>query len=106
MEDILRLWYHECCRVFQDRLINNEDRNWFDKLLKQKIEIDFKLRAKTVLGDAIILYGDFIDPASDIRPYAQIFDMEKVYIYFVQTSQILSILFQIKVIKRSRSLFN
>lgn len=76
----MRLWYHECCRVFQDRLINDDDRNWFDKLLKQKIEVDFKLSAKQVLGDFIILYGDFIDPASDIRLYAQITDMEKVYI--------------------------
>jgi dynein heavy chain len=27
--DIVRLWAHECCRVFSDRLISAEDRSWF-----------------------------------------------------------------------------
>lgn len=64
--------------MFKDRLINDEDRNWFDDLLKHKIENDFKLNAKTVLGDSVILYGDFTDPSSDARLYIHITDMEKL----------------------------
>jgi len=26
-----KLWIHESCRVFHDRLINEEDKNWFTK---------------------------------------------------------------------------
>ena len=29
-EAIVRLWAHEACRVFADRLINSEDRTWLD----------------------------------------------------------------------------
>ncbi len=32
-EDLVKLWVHETCRVFQDRLINNDDKNWFGNLL-------------------------------------------------------------------------
>ena len=31
---LLRLWYHENLRVFQDRLVNDEDRDWFSNLLQ------------------------------------------------------------------------
>uniref|UniRef100_A0A803W4G1 Dynein axonemal heavy chain 1 n=1 Tax=Ficedula albicollis TaxID=59894 RepID=A0A803W4G1_FICAL len=37
-EHLLKLWYHESCRVFCDRLVSDEDRTWFDKLMMEKME--------------------------------------------------------------------
>ena len=36
-ESLIRLWCHECMRVFGDRLINNEDRGWFSDMLQSKV---------------------------------------------------------------------
>ena len=31
---LTRLWAHETLRVFHDRLVSDEDRTWFQSLLK------------------------------------------------------------------------
>merc|ERR1719262_817239 len=36
-DSLLRLWTHEMCRQFRDRLINNDDRTWFNKLIVSKM---------------------------------------------------------------------
>lgn len=33
VETAVRLWAHECSRVFYDRLINREDQEWFEQLV-------------------------------------------------------------------------
>ncbi|CAG9840890.1 unnamed protein product, partial [Diabrotica balteata] len=78
INEMLRLWYHENCRIFQDRLINDEDRNWFDSLLKSEIEQRYRLKSEEVLGTTDILFGDFIDPSVGVGPYVQIKDFEKL----------------------------
>ncbi|CAG2054551.1 unnamed protein product [Timema podura] len=77
IDPLVRLWYHECCRVFQDRLVNDEDREWFDQLLREKIG-GFGINADKVLGDRVILFGDFLEPQSDVKNYEEIMDMEKL----------------------------
>ncbi|CAM9220423.1 unnamed protein product [Chrysoparadoxa australica] len=36
-EELLKLWCHEEQRVFRDRLINDEDRDWFNEALKAQL---------------------------------------------------------------------
>ncbi|KAG5875162.1 hypothetical protein JTB14_033739 [Gonioctena quinquepunctata] len=78
VQELLRLWYHECCRVFQDRLVNDEDRSWFDSLLRRKIEQSFELEPEEVLGYDTILFGDFLDPSVGSGPYVQINDFQQL----------------------------
>lgn len=63
-EGFLRLWYHECLRVFSDRLVSQEDRTWFSALLGEKIKEHFNLEARRVIGgaDGLVVYGNYIDP--------------------------------------------
>ncbi|XP_017768545.1 PREDICTED: dynein heavy chain 1, axonemal-like [Nicrophorus vespilloides] len=77
VEEIIRLWYHENCRVFQDRLVNDEDRNWFDALLKSKIEY-FRYKISDCLGEEELLFCDFLDPHIDVRQYDFVADSEKL----------------------------
>lgn len=74
---LLRLWFHECCRVFQDRLVNSEDRQWFDEKMRSKMT-DFGVKDNVVLGEGPLLYGDFMVPNADNKIYEEILDQEKV----------------------------
>ncbi|KAK2152282.1 hypothetical protein LSH36_335g03002 [Paralvinella palmiformis] len=77
-EELLRLWYHENLRVFQDRLVNDEDRNWFEDLLKEKIVSDFSADYSKVIIHDPLLYGDFMTSSVDIKPYVEIDDYNKM----------------------------
>lgn len=37
---IMSLWKHECYRVIADRFVNQEDKEWFEKSIKQLVEED------------------------------------------------------------------
>ena len=78
MATLLRLWYHENQRVFADRLINDEDRNWFSGLLKSQIETAFSLDFGEVVTKDPLLYGDFMVPNVENKIYAEIEDEAKV----------------------------
>ena len=39
----MRLWVNESFRVFYDRLINDEDRNWMKELMGELISKNFKM---------------------------------------------------------------
>lgn len=74
---LLRLWYHENCRVFRDRLVNEEDRSWFDQLLKSHME-QWDVAFDEVCIFQPILYGDFMSPGSDVKSYELITNEKKV----------------------------
>ncbi|KAG8128294.1 hypothetical protein E2320_015160, partial [Naja naja] len=74
---LLRLWYHESCRVFRDRLVNDEDRNWFDDLMKDMM-LEWKTSFHEVVPFEPLLYGDFMTPGSDVKVYELIDNKEKL----------------------------
>lgn len=76
LHSFLRLWYHESSRVFQDRLVNDEDRQWFDDLAKQKMKEDFNVEFDEVVTKTPLLYGDFM--TGDTGNYEEVIDHEKV----------------------------
>ncbi|XP_070580015.1 dynein axonemal heavy chain 1-like isoform X2 [Ptychodera flava] len=78
IEQMLRLWYHESARIFHDRLINDEDRNWFENMMKQKIEGDFNAKHEAVVVRKPLLYGDFMIPNSENKLYQEIDDLPKM----------------------------
>lgn len=41
---VTRLWIHEVSRVFHDRLINDEDREWFYDFVMQLLNRHFSSR--------------------------------------------------------------
>ncbi|KAL1764434.1 dynein heavy chain 1, axonemal, partial [Sigmodon hispidus] len=74
---LLQLWSHETCHVFCDRLVNEEDRSWFDKLLETQME-DLGVVFSKVCPFQPILYGDFMPPVSDVKSYELITSENKM----------------------------
>ncbi|XP_066588945.1 dynein axonemal heavy chain 6 [Prorops nasuta] len=84
---ILRLFYHECLRVFHDRLINKKDKNYFYRLLTSICEKTFgdSVVSLEVGKDGedqppVLLFGDFMSfgAAKENRIYEEIADMTKI----------------------------
>lgn len=75
---LVRLWVHECSRVFKDRLINNEDRTWFLSLMQKQAQAAFDLTWDAVMPYEPVLYGDFSDPSADPKKYFELPDTKKI----------------------------
>uniref|UniRef100_A0A8W8J7D3 Dynein heavy chain 1, axonemal n=1 Tax=Magallana gigas TaxID=29159 RepID=A0A8W8J7D3_MAGGI len=78
INDVMKLWYHESCRVFQDRLVNDEDRSWFDNLMKSKMKSEFNIEFDDVVKQQPLIFGDFMSQGGDQKPYVEITDHEKM----------------------------
>ncbi|XP_061932650.1 dynein axonemal heavy chain 1-like isoform X3 [Apis cerana] len=75
LNKLLLLWYHENVRVYSDRLINDEDRNWFDQLLRNMMKTEFECDPNEIIGDQIIFFGDFMGV---IKEYEEIINHKKM----------------------------
>jgi dynein heavy chain len=82
----IRLFYHECLRVFHDRLINVEDKNYFYHLLNTicanifgKEVLSF-LEKNLIEESSILLFGDFLiyGIPKENRIYEEIKDISKL----------------------------
>ncbi|XP_076676367.1 dynein heavy chain at 16F [Andrena cerasifolii] len=84
--EMYRLFYHECLRVFHDRLINLEDKTYFFRLLNTICASTFAVEVLRLPDDAIIekppllLFGDFVTfgAAREQRIYGELTDISKV----------------------------
>lgn len=83
---MLRLFYHECLRVFHDRLINLQDKSYFYHLMK---EICGRSFGSTVLhlpdeplitNPPLLLFGDFMQfgASKEDRIYEEITNFDKM----------------------------
>ncbi|XP_068085242.1 dynein axonemal heavy chain 2 [Anabrus simplex] len=63
LQDLLRLWVHECFRVFGDRLIGDKDQEWFLDLLNT-LSNKFYERDLNFLcpNEKWPVFGDFMNP--------------------------------------------
>lgn len=60
----LNLWKHECHRVIADRFTNYQDKDWFEKALKQVVEEDFDHETASLM-DAEPYFVDFMRDAPE-----------------------------------------
>jgi dynein heavy chain len=76
--DLIRLWGHECMRVFHDRLISAEDRTWFHNTLAVKCKDHFKKDwAREVRGpNETLVYGNFANKKGADNIYEEIDDRD------------------------------
>ncbi|KAJ6638438.1 Dynein axonemal heavy chain 6, partial [Pseudolycoriella hygida] len=77
---LLRLLYHESLRVFQDRLVNDDDKNYFKKMLDEICQTNFPTYYPIVKTNETVMFGDFMlfGQAKENRIYEEIKDMDKL----------------------------
>ena len=92
--DFIRLWIHENVRVYRDRLVNDDDRSWFDNQMHALIPKYFvgptfakadkngngALDWEEVVTVPLthLVYGDFMDPQADPKLYTEITDIPQM----------------------------
>ncbi|XP_047524724.1 dynein axonemal heavy chain 6 [Pieris napi] len=85
---MLRLFYHECLRVFHDRLINIEDKSYFYHLMCNVCNKNFQQPILEIPEEPIIesppvlLFGDFLNSSvpKENRTYQEIPDIQKLMV--------------------------
>lgn len=58
--DFLKLWAHECLRVFHDRLISDKDREFFVGMLKDMLKTNFKRDWESLVQVEPLLWASFV----------------------------------------------
>ena len=66
-KQVLSLWLHECSRVFEDRLINDEDHGWFRARQEALLTENFGLGYGDVVTSERLIFGDFMVPGEVLR---------------------------------------
>lgn len=86
--EFVKLWVHEVYRVFYDRLVMDEDRDWFFSKIKEVTKTHFDLEFDTLFKDLDItgagtitdfnmrslIFCDFENPKADLKAYQRVQD--------------------------------
>ncbi|VDO09331.1 unnamed protein product [Rodentolepis nana] len=79
LNELLRLWYHESCRVYQDRLVDDNDKNWFKNLCIKTLEEKFNGKFEEIVPSEPLLYGDLLsNDISENRKYIEMIDHNQI----------------------------
>ena len=81
-ESMIRLWIHETSRVFHDRLINDQDKNWFNNQIVRQVGQIFRKdwTHEDIFEGTPVLFGDFMkgDLEAEDRNYEEITNFQKL----------------------------
>jgi len=75
-----KLWMHECFRVFNDRLINEEDRVIFRDFIMDLLRSKFKVNweAEDIFGENYVIFSMLLKVEADEKLYEEIIDKKKL----------------------------
>ena len=79
-DQMTRLWIHEVSRVFYDRLINEDDRDWFRNLICELLGRHFNTRwtKEELFINSCIMFGDILKLDAPMKDYEEIKDVKKL----------------------------
>ncbi|OUM67642.1 hypothetical protein PIROE2DRAFT_4933 [Piromyces sp. E2] len=90
-EKIIRLWTHEAYRVFYDRLIDDEGRDWFHGVIRDLVSRCFGQKFDNVFGHLCknnktvenddmrsLMFGDYVAKNSTEKIYDEVTDIAEV----------------------------
>lgn len=66
-----KIWIHENLRVFHDRLINDDDKDWFYDLLMEILQREFKTKyeKESVFQNNKVFFTDIHKLEADVKYY-------------------------------------
>lgn len=61
-DKMIKLWIHETCRVFHDRLVSNEDKTWFNEMIIEQTKAAFRVdwSHADLFESKPLIFGDFM----------------------------------------------
>ncbi len=59
-DDLIKLWAHECIRIFQDRLISQQDRDIYMKILKGVMKSNLNKEWETLVVSEPLIFTSFV----------------------------------------------
>ena len=71
-----RLWVHEASRVFHDRLINQDNRDFFIEQIVELVKLKFRLNweADDMFGNNTVMFSNILRLDADDVLYEEIVD--------------------------------